>query len=51
LGQHFLFNGEPQAQANPGNDACGLPLNEQHFINRRQPFLPELNAPEIQVRT
>ncbi len=22
------FNGEPQAQATPRNDACGLPLND-----------------------
>jgi hypothetical protein len=22
------FNGEPQAQAKYGNDACGLPLND-----------------------
>ena len=22
------FNGEPQAQAKHGNDACGLPLND-----------------------
>jgi hypothetical protein len=24
----FSFNGEPQAWAKSGNDACGLPLNE-----------------------
>jgi hypothetical protein len=23
------FDGEPQAEANSGNDACGLPLNGQ----------------------
>jgi hypothetical protein len=24
----FSFNGEPQAAATLGNDACGLPLND-----------------------
>jgi hypothetical protein len=24
----FSFNGEPQAQAKWGDDACGLPLND-----------------------
>ena len=24
------FNGEPQAQAKHGNDACGLPLNDSN---------------------
>jgi hypothetical protein len=24
----FSFNGEPQAEANSGNVACGLPLND-----------------------
>ena len=24
------FNGEPQAQAKYGNDACGLPLNDEN---------------------
>jgi len=24
----FSFNGEPEAQAKWGNDACGLPLND-----------------------
>ena len=24
----IVFNGEPQAQANFGDDACGLPLND-----------------------
>jgi hypothetical protein len=28
----FSFNGEPQAEAKSGNDACGLPLNDE--INR-----------------
>ena len=27
-GSAFSFNGEPQAQAKYGNDACGLPLND-----------------------
>ena len=32
--QAFSFNGEPQAQAKPGNDACGLPLNDQNDSHR-----------------
>jgi hypothetical protein len=24
----IAFNGEPQAEAKSGNDACGLPLND-----------------------
>ena len=27
------FNGEPQAEAKRGNDACGLPLNDAEVIS------------------
>jgi hypothetical protein len=27
----FSFNGKPKAEANSGDDACGLPLNEAYF--------------------
>jgi hypothetical protein len=35
--QHaFSFNGEPQAEAKLGYDACGLPLNEINTPPARQ---------------
>ena len=42
----FSFNGEPQAEAKAGNEACGLPLNElnAHSAKGTGRYLPAISA-------
>ena len=39
----YSFNGEPQAEAKSGNEACGLPLNDQ-INNSLAPYRSEKNV-------